>query len=69
MQKGSDQSQPRMMQYSPDHLMRPPQSNPPDVVDDSHEILPEFDHDVTPDLVRVTEPTYMNENVVDQVII
>merc|ERR1712029_1247453 len=64
--QSSDQSQPRMMQYSPDQPMRPPQNNPPDVVDDSHEVLPEFDHDVTPDLVRATEPTYMNENVVDQ---
>ena len=24
------------------------------------------DHDVTPDLVRATEPTYMNEHVNDQ---
>ena len=24
------------------------------------------DHDVTPDLVRATEPTYMNENAIDK---
>ena len=32
-------------------------------------IVCRYDHDVTPDLVRATEPTYMNENVahLDQV--
>lgn len=46
--------------------------NPPDIVDEgSSSVMHNEDyrrnyHDVTPDLVRATEPTYMNQNAVHQ---
>merc|ERR1719232_917022 len=68
----SEADQQRMMQFNPPDVVDGRHSsfsntnNNNDVISRDIDQQRRYDRDVTPDLVKATEPTYMNENVTNQ---